>query len=362
MNIVEEVQRAGLGGRGGAGFSTAVKLALAQRHRATLIVNACDGELGALKDGWVVEHHLDALMEGADVIGLEGVRYAAHRGSETSARLRAAGLDVLETPPRYVSFEASSLVSLAHGGTARPVTKRRPLVFGGADSEGNPLRPTLVLNAETVWRVAQIARHGAGWFRSFGTADEPGPRLATVTGHVTAPGVFEAAAGVPVPELLDRAGTLPADAALVGGLGGAFADVTQLRRLAWTTPALSTLGAGVGPGILYVLDPRQCPLDTVTGMLQYAAGESAGQCGPCMFGLPTMFHLWQRFLATPGRDAWEPLDRQLALMTGRGACRYPDGVAYFTRSALRTFDAHLRSGCRGGTCTVEPRRTERVPV
>src|SRR5690349_17037853 len=108
-SLVDLLDDAGLTGRGGAGFSTAVKVGAAVSAGATLIVNACDGEYGAIKDRFVVTQHLDALVRGANLLTRNGVRYAARRGSQSEAELRAAGLDVLPVPHRYVSSEESSL-------------------------------------------------------------------------------------------------------------------------------------------------------------------------------------------------------------------------------------------------------------
>ena len=161
-DLVDLLEDSGLTGRGGAGFGTAVKVRAAVSAGASLIVNGCDGEYGAVKDAYVVAHHLDELVHGANLLGRNGIRYAAHRGSRTESLLRAAGLDVLSVPQRYVSSEESALVSLANGGLARPMTKRVPVVFGSTAPDGRSLPPTVVLNAETVWRVAQIADRGAG--------------------------------------------------------------------------------------------------------------------------------------------------------------------------------------------------------
>ena len=135
MTFTSLLAEAGLTGRGGAAFSTATKVAAAHAHGARLVVNACDGELGAAKDTWVVEHRLAELVDGAALVA-DGapVTYAAHRGSETARRLAGAGLRVLEVPPRYVSSEESAIISLAQGGLARPMTKRQPFVRGGRAS------------------------------------------------------------------------------------------------------------------------------------------------------------------------------------------------------------------------------------
>ncbi|MDQ2757362.1 MAG: formate dehydrogenase, partial [Actinomycetota bacterium] len=148
--LADLLETAGLTGRGGAAYSTATKLRSTLTHSFDLVVNACDGEIGAVKDAWVVANRLDEVERGVGLLGARSVRWAAHRDSGTHAALLAARLDVLSVPPRYVSSEESALVSLAHGGLARPVTKHVPVSTGGVDGRGKRLRPTLVLNAETV--------------------------------------------------------------------------------------------------------------------------------------------------------------------------------------------------------------------
>lgn len=350
--IETELAGAGLTGRGGAGFDTATKVRLARENRARLIVNACDGELGAAKDAWIVAHRLGDLRRGAELIAdRRRTVYAAHRGSPTSSLLAAAGLSVLEVPHRYVSSEESALISLLHGGVAKPMTKKTPFVHGGRDSRGRRIRPTVVLNAETVWRVAQIADHGADWFRSVGIPEAPGPRLVSVTGHVGRPGVVETTAGTPLIDILDAAAGMGpgAEYVIVGGLAGVVLTAEEAATAVWSPSGMAAFGGGLGSGVVTVLDPTRCPVDVVGDHLAYAAGESAGQCGPCMFGLPAVADAWRRFVADPDQASFAGLETHLGLVAGRGACRHPDGVARFARSALRAMDDHLRSHV-GGAC------------
>lgn len=339
--LIDLLDASGLTGRGGAAFSTVTKLRAAQQHGADLIVNACDGELGATKDAWVVSHHLAEVVEGAGLVTAERgrIRYAAHRGSATAATLRAAGLDVLEAPARYVSSEESALISLAQGGLARPMTKRAPFVTGGRDASGRAIRPTLVLNAETVWRVAQIVTHGPEWFRSVGTAAEPGPRLLSVGGAVRSPTLVDTAAGVSFHDLFAAAGGLEPgiSAILVGGLGGAFLHAGEAASRRWSAADLDPLGAPLGPGVVTAIDPTVPLVEHVKRQLNWAAGESAGQCGPCMFGLPALAEAWTRFAGGDG-GARAAIEDRIGLLPDRGACRFPDGIARYAASALRVLD------------------------
>ena len=350
LNLLPALHEAGLTGRSGSAFSTAVKLGAALQNRAELIVNACDGEIGAAKDAYVIRHHLAEVRDGAALTGLKRVTYAAHAGSETEGRLRAAGVAVLPVPARYVASEASALVSLHHGGLARPMTKRARLVQGGRTPEGKKTRPVLVLNAETLLRVAQIEAFGPAWFRSFGTPEDPGPRLVALNGAVQAPGVYETETGPSLSQILSLAGgPLPGPPALHnGGLGGTWIAASRIPALHYTTASMATAGAAPGPGVMHLLGPSHCPVATVADMLNYAAGESAGQCGPCMFGLPAAAAGFAELAAgTGGPGAHAALRQRLGLLTGRGACHFPDGVAAFTASALEVFSTHLQAHAAG---------------
>ncbi len=241
------------------------------------------------------------------------------------------------------------------------MTKRAPFVLGGRDSQGRRIRPTLVLNAETTWRIAQIAERGPQWFRSFGTEQEPGPRLVGIGGYVAAPQVLSTEAGVNLAGLLQAAGGLNPDveAVLVGGLGGVFLTAEEARRATWSRESLTAFGGSVGPGVITVIDPRFCPLQTVAGMLAYAAGESAGQCGPCMFGLPAVAADFGEFAARPTRATYDRLQHHLGLLPNRGACRFPDGVSRFGASALRVFARHADQHA-GGWCPQQNRSPQHV--
>jgi len=347
MNLIGLLEEAGLSGRGGAAFPTDMKIRAAIEHHADLIVNACDGEIGTHKDALVVEQHLDELLYGAGLVA-RSVHWAAHRGSDTEARLLAAGLPVLSVPARYVASEESALVNHLHGGLARPVMRWAPIVFGSRTAKGRRLPPTLVLNAETVWRIGQIERYGPGWFRSHGTPNEPGPRLVTIGGSVERPGVYDTAAGTPLADLLHAAGAVDVGAVGLSGLSGGWLAGSTAWRATWSDAGLAAYGLRTGTGAIHVLDRATCPLDHVARLTGFAAGESAGQCGPCMFGVPAVAEQLGRLVGgtlQPGE--LQLLQQRLRLLPGRGACRFPDGVAGFVTSALLVFEADVRAHVTG---------------
>lgn len=326
---------AGLTGRGGAGFPTGVKVAMAQKHRADLIVNACDGEPGSRKDAWVIAHRLSPMMGAARQLSGR-VRIAAPHGSATLAAAERAGVETIGVPHRYVSSEESSLASLAAGGLARPVTRFSPLTSGVGGRRRIP--PTLVLNAETVWRAAQIMDRGVRWFRSHGTDAEPGPHLVTLGAGVAAPGVYEAEAGSSVDDVVGLGGgpVGPVLAVWLGGLGGGFLGAHETRT-PWSRSGTRAFGFGPGAGVVSLVDARLDPWELVADALGYAVGETSGQCGPCRFGVPALHRDILAARRHPAGDSDDGLARRLDLLSERGACRFPDGIAGFVRSALRVF-------------------------
>ena len=343
------LEQAGLDGRGGAGFPASVKVARAQRHRAGLIVNACDGEIGSGKDTYVVTRHLPEVLDAVALLRLGGARFAVHRDSVAHRMLAGHGLDVLPVPPRYVSSEASALVALGHGRPAKPLGSRFRTVDGGRDGDGRRYRPTVVFNAETMLRISQIHAFGPRWFRSWGTPDEPGPRLVTISGDVARPGVHETQAGTPLPHVLSAAGPARPDQPVhIAGLGSGWLTGPAVAHAVWSRQWLAPRGLSTGAGTLHVLSPQDCPLDHTGRLVRDAAGESAGQCGPCMFGLPA---LADAFTRAAGGDL-SALARTRVLIgqvDGRGGCHFPDSVARLVAGTLREwaaeFEAHAAGRC-----------------
>lgn len=363
--LIQVIDDAGLTGRGGAAFPTARKLrtVAAARRRPVVVVNGGEGEPASGKDRLLLTADPHLVLDGAALaaaaLGAREIIVAVHEGGQPLSALdwaltqrRRAGLDAIPArvtalPGRYVASEESALVNWINAGDARPTaTPPRPYERGVAG------RPTLISNAETYAHLSLIARYGPGWFRSHGTRDAPGTALFTIGGAVGHPGVVEAPLGTPVSELLRLAGSPsePVQAVLTGGYGGAWLPATHLGTPA-TPAAFTEAGAVLGAGILLALPVRSCAIAESARVLRWLAAQNAGQCGPCMFGLPAIA---ADFTAIAGGraepDVYHRLGKRLAVVTGRGACRHPDGAVRFARSALHVFHTHLRTHEYGATC------------
>jgi NADH:ubiquinone oxidoreductase subunit F (NADH-binding) len=363
--LVAEVERSGLTGRGGAAFPTAVKLAAVAKGRKPVVVaNGTEGEPASGKDAVLMAFNPHLVIDGvltalAAVGGSEAylaVSERSHRaraaleGALAERRREAEQIRVVETPARFVAGEESALVNLVSGGDAKP-TFRPPRPF----ERGVGGRPTLVQNVETLANLALIARFGADWFRTAGTHSEPGTVLVTASGCLARPGVIEVEPGTPLRALAERCGGLTAEpqAVLVGGYFGTWlgADALDLPLLGSSAP--------LGARAIVVLPREACGLGETARVARYLAGESAGQCGPCVFGLPAVADALES-IAAARRGAAGALDRQprlAAQIARRGACAHPDGALRFVESALRVFDREIQLHL-SGRCSA----THREPV
>ncbi len=363
--IQRAVSESGLLGRGGAGFPSAIKWDAVRRggRRPMVVVNAMEGEPASAKDKVLLGCSPHLVLDGAEVaaavVGASDivVCVADDAGSTAASvqaaiaereRAGAAGRQIsVERPPgRYVSGEESALVEWLNDRQALPtlrIDKSVPLSIGR--------RPVLVHNAETLSQVALIARHGPEWFRRLGTPEAPGSTLVTVTGAVRSPGVLEVELGTPVGEIVSRAGFVgELSGLLLGGYGGAWLDPSHLSTLYAPGP-LRAAGATLGVGIVVALPATSCGIAETARIVRYMAGESAGQCGPCVFGLAAIAEDFE--LLGSGRGVAGVLERiegRAAAVDGRGACRHPDGVVRLATTALAVFAEDARAHAQGRPC------------
>ncbi|WP_187365596.1 NADH-ubiquinone oxidoreductase-F iron-sulfur binding region domain-containing protein [Trebonia kvetii] len=364
-SLIDEVTRAGLTGRGGAAYPAGPKLS-SVRERAGLrgsvvVANGMESEPASAKDA--------SLLARVPHLVLDGIALAAEAVAARSAYLcvrRQAQADMLAAviaergahdpvpvklvlvPERYVSSAESALVRHLNGGPALPgFTPPRPFERGVRG------RPTLVSNVETLANIALISRHGASWFRSVGTGTAPGSVLVTVAGAVKRPGVHEIPLGMPVRDVLGLAGGCAeiggVQAVLAGGFFGSWLPGGAPLDTPATPDALRSAGASFGAGIFLALPAGGCGLAETTRVLRYLAEQSAGQCGPCVNGLPAIADAFGQlaFGRGPHVRTVRELRELFGLVDGRGACHLPDGVTRLGESALRVFAEDMRRHERG---------------
>lgn len=351
--LIDVVERAGLTGRGGAGFPTGRKLrsVAAGRGRAVVVANGAEGEPASAKDKLLLSRSphlvLDGISMAAYAVGADRAFLVLHRQEgrlgrslEAAVEARAVAdidpvpIEVVGIPGRYVSSEQSAIVDYLNGGEGLPTFSPPRTHERGFDG-----RPTLVNNAETLAHLALIARYGDRWFRAAGLPEAAGTMLVTVGGAVGGPGVYEIELGTPAGSVLTMAGGLTErpQAVLTGGYFGSWLPA----EIAWPLPlahaAVRAAGGALGAGIVIALPESACGLAETARVVRYLSGQTAGQCGPCVFGLPALADALAD-LAYQGRNRTAgQIQTLIGLIEGRGACRHPDGATQLARSALAAF-------------------------
>lgn len=360
--LIEELERAGLTGKGGAGFPVWRKwagIAGRQGGDAVIVVNASEGEPLSAKDRTLLSIRPHLILDGAalaaESVGAgEVVVYVAEGSGRAASQLprllrerrtrhREARVGVVATAHAYVAGESSAAARRISGGPALPRFTPPHVSERGVFEQ-----PTLVQNAETLAHIALIARRGAGWFRELGTDSAPGTTLMTLAGNVRRPGVHEVELGSTVRDATALAGgpTSPPAGALLGGYFGTWLPAEGLAGL-----PLDGTRAPLGCGVLALLPAGSCGLVESARILAYLAAQAAGQCGPCVYGLAALREAVSRLaVSNASRDDVERIRRWAVIVKGRGACRHPDGAAGQLESALDAFADHLPLHLSGERC------------
>jgi NADH:ubiquinone oxidoreductase subunit F (NADH-binding) len=373
-DLIRDLSAAGLTGRGGAAFPVHRKLSAVldgagkRRRTPVVVANGAESEPASDKDAtllWLAPHLvLDGLQLAAEAVGADQAVLYTHvdRRNDVARRLgdaiaeRAATatdrvpVRLAEAPPRFLSGQETALLRHLAGGAAIP-TFMPPRIT----ERGLAGAPTLVQNVETLAHVALIARHGPRWFRQVGTKAEPGSMLCTIRRADGTPRITEVPLGMPLRSLLagpDGQSGQPDGAVLIGGYHGTWVPAADAVRLTLDNQSLAAAGARVGAGVLITPPPDRCGLIETAAVVRYLALESAGQCGPCLNGLPRIAAaLTELAVGRQRPQTRADVERWAGLVTGRGACHHPDGTARFVRSALITFAAevgrHQKGMCSG---------------
>ncbi len=371
--LIGDIEGAGLTGRGGGAFPAHRKLravldAAGKRRRTPVVIaNGAESEPASDKDAtllWLSPHLvLDGLQLAAEAVGADTAILYVHvnrahdvggRLTEAIAARRAARIDrvpvqLATAPDRFLSGQETALVNHLSGGPATPTFVPPRITERGINNV-----PTLVQNVETLAHLAVIARKGPRWFRSVGTAAEPGSMLVTIRRSDGKPRITEVPLGIPIKDLTGE--LRPDGAVLIGGYHGSWLTGAQALELTLDNGSLAQAQARVGAGIVITLPADRCGLVETARVVRYLALESAGQCGPCLNGLPRIAAALAEMAGGRARaQTIADVERWAGLVSGRGACHHPDGTVRFVRSALRTFAAEVALHQRG-RCSAADRR------
>ena len=375
--LIASLGASGLLGRGGSGFPVARKwAAVADRSagRAVVLANGAEGEPLSSKDRALMTARPNLVLDGAElasaavgadriILYVGGEHTTALAAMEQAAIERAAArrgrqtpvpIELVAAPHSYIAGEESAAVHFVNEGDARPTTKP-PRPF----ERGVGRRSTLVQNVESLAHVALIARYGETWYREMGSGPTRGSAVVTVSGAVGHAGVTEIAHGTTTRDLATIAGAADGiGAVLLGGYFGGWVRAHEAWDLPLDPVALRSVGSTFGCGVVHFLPAEACGVRATAGILDFMAGQSAAQCGPCAFGLRAIADAASRVATPSGRADGdvERLVRWSGQVDGRGACRHPDGAVGLLRSALRVFADEFDRHERSGTCVQVDRR------
>lgn len=368
--LIDEVDRAGLRGRGGAEYPVAAKWRAARSHPEPryVVANGDEGDPGSYCDRLLMEYDPHRVLEGLALCGYAvGARHgfvlvrseypaAAAALRRALAQARAAGqlganphgsgidfdITVRVGAGSYVAGEETALLrSLA--GLRGAVQARPPYPV----EHGLGGRPTVVQNVETLAAVPWIARHGGAAYARFGLPAETGTKLVCLNSEFARPGVYEVEFGTPVRRLVTELGGGLRDgkrlrALQIGGPLGGFLGPGELDT-ELSAAALGRLGVPLGHGSLVAIAEDVPAAALLRHLWTFAVRESCGACAPCRVGSRRGLELAVRADTEPHTGGAE-FTRLLEVMRTASLCAFGSGIAGAVASLLRVYGAELADG------------------
>ncbi|MFP4552910.1 MAG: NADH-ubiquinone oxidoreductase-F iron-sulfur binding region domain-containing protein [Actinomycetota bacterium] len=396
--IIEELTRAGLRGRGGAGFPTGTKwrsiLTGGGQHRY-VVCNAAEGEPGTFKDRALIRANpyqvIEGLIVAARTVGAieafiavkESFRTEVERLTEAVRDCEEAGwldglpVTIVTGPEEYLFGEEKAMLEVIEGND--PLPRWLPPYLHGLYATAPQLgwqaheteaghtgehiaNPTLVNNAETLAQAAWILSHDATEFRMLGTEESPGTLVCTVIGDVVRPGVFEVAMGTTLLELIDLAGGVRQGQKLKATVPGVANEVLTADSVdtPLTYEDMKDARSGLGAGGFIVYDDSACMVEVAATLSRFLYIESCGQCLPCKLGTGDITEALESMRDGSGTDReLDLIEERLRIVADGNRCYLPVQEQKLISSILGLFPedvtAHLEGGC------VAPDRTIPTP-
>lgn len=350
--LAADAARVQLLGRGGAAFPVATKLAAVPPGRRTqVVVNGSESEPASRKDRTLMTLTPHLVLDGALAVAralrTTHVTIAVHdeaAASSLHAALQERALAepspervrVHRRPARFVSGEIRAVLRGLDGGPAVPPSRRTLPSESGLHGA-----PTFASNVETFAQIALLVSLGPAEYAAVGSPTEPGTTLLTLLGDTRAHGVVEVPTDLPLDALVPGS----SGPVLLGGYHGRW--VEDVVGLGVARPGLRAAGLPLNAGVVARLPRESCALAEVAAVTRWLAAQSAGQCGPCLFGTAALARDVEDLLH--GRAAPE-VDARMAGLARRGACAHPDGMVAFVASALDVLTDELAAHRRHGGC------------
>jgi NADP-reducing hydrogenase subunit HndC len=382
--IIEEIKKSGLRGRGGAGFPTGLKWELTAKQPGDekfIVCNGDEGDPGAFMDRSIVESDphsvLEGMVIGARAIGathgfvyirqeyplaLERLNLAlgqARRYGLLGKDILGAGFDfdisVHRGAGAFVCGEETSLIGSLEGRPPEP--RIRPPFPAESGVWG---KPTCINNVETWATVPEIITRGSAWFSQIGTATSKGTKVFSLVGKVKNTGLVEVPMGITLREMVfDIGGGIQGDrkykAVQTGGPSGGCIPASLLD-LPIDYERLNEVGSIMGSGGMIVMDEETCMVDVARYFLEFLRDESCGKCTACREGVDVMYQIVSDICAGKGEESHIPLLEELGEAVKDGSmCALGGTAPNPVLSTLRYFrdeyEAHIKERrCPAGVC------------
>jgi NADH-quinone oxidoreductase subunit F len=394
--VIDEVLKSGLKGRGGAGFPTGQKWKFArapQSEKKYIICNADEGDPGAFMDRSVLEGDPHAVLEGLLIGGYaigsdEGYIYCRAEYPIAIKRLKIAieqatargylGENILGTgfnfkikikegAGAFVCGEETALIASIEGQRGMP--RMRPPFPA---NKGLFAKPSNVNNVETLANIGWIIRHGADAFAAFGTPSSKGTKVFALAGKIARGGLVEVPIGIPLREIIEDIGGgtssgRPLKAVQIGGPAGGCVPASLIDTVV-DYAELTATGATMGSGGMIVMDEDNCMVDVARYFLNFTQSESCGKCTYCKIGTKRMLEILTRITKGQGTEEDIPTLIELAdqikknSLCGLGQ-NAPNPVLTTLRYYKDEFEAHIRDKkCPAKQCkalikyTIDPEK------
>ena len=373
-DVIDEVMKSGLRGRGGAGFPTAKKWSFARASAGTpkyLICNADEGDPGAFMNRRVLEGDPHAVIEGMAIaayaigcnqgyiycraeypiavstlrLGIQQAREMGLLGQNILGTDFSFDLEVRMGAGAFVCGEETALMASIEGKRGEP--RPRPPFPAVSGLWG---KPTNINNVETYANVPQIILKGADWYASMGTEKSKGTKTFALAGDVKHTGLIEVPLGITLREIIFDVGGGIKDnkgfkAVQTGGpMGGCLPS--EYLDLSVDYEALTAAGSMMGSGGMVVMDDETCMVDIARFFMEFTQDESCGKCTPCRVGTRRILDILNRICAGKGEDGDIELLEQLSQeIRTNSLCGLGQGAPNPVISTLKHFrheyEAHI---------------------
>jgi NADH-quinone oxidoreductase subunit F len=380
-DIIAELKKSALRGRGGAGFPTGLKWSFMPRQAPGpkyVVCNSDEGEPGTCKDRDLLRYNPHSVIEGMLIAGYAmnasaGYNYVHgevweiyEQFEEALAEARAAGyfgnnilgsefsheLHAVPGYGAYICGEETALLESLEGKKGMPRFKPPfPASYGLYG------RPTTINNTETFAAVPWIMRHGADAFLALGKPNNGGTKLFSVTGHVNRPGNYEVRLGTPFARLLEMAGGVRSGRKLKGVIPGGSsmpvlpADIMMATDMDYDS--IAKAGSMLGSGAVIVMDDSTCMVRALERLSYFYFEESCGQCTPCREGTGWLYRVVHRIENGFGRmEDLALLDDVSDNIAGRTICALGDAAALPVKSFIKHFRAEFVHHIEHKRCLV----------